>query len=79
MALRGSAVRVRLAPPNFEIIIFRNCDLYEKVNDQLKHLCQIGHSRHRSVINFMVNLVAGLIAYTYHPEKPSVLWEPALL
>jgi Transposase DDE domain len=63
----------------FDKQMLRHRGVIESVNDQLKHLCQIDHSRHRSVINFMVNLVAGLIAYTYHPEKPSVLWEPALL
>ncbi|MDX1976576.1 MAG: IS982 family transposase [Pseudanabaenaceae cyanobacterium bins.68] len=45
--------------------------LIETVNDQLKNMYLIEHSRHRKVANFMVNLVAGLIAYTYQPEKPS--------
>jgi hypothetical protein len=30
------------------------------------------HSRHRSPFNFLVNLVSGLIAYAYHPDKPSL-------
>jgi hypothetical protein len=42
------------------------------VNDQLKNMCQIEHTRHRKVAKFMVNLVAGLIAYTYQPQKPSL-------
>jgi hypothetical protein len=42
------------------------------VNDHLKNLCQIEHSRHRSVFNFLVNLMAGLAAYTYLPKKPSL-------
>lgn len=46
--------------------------IIESVNDQLKNLCQIEHTRHRKVANFMVNLVAGLIAYTYQPQKPSL-------
>jgi hypothetical protein len=46
--------------------------IIESVNDQLKNACQIEHTRHRSVINFMVNLVAGLIAYCYLPNKPSL-------
>ena len=29
--------------------------LIESVNDQLKHICQIAHTRHRSVCNFVVN------------------------
>ncbi len=27
------------------------------VNDELKYICQVEHSRHRSVINFMCNLI----------------------
>jgi hypothetical protein len=44
--------------------------LIESVNDQLKNICQIEHSRHRSVFNFLVNLLAGLVAYTYLSHKP---------
>ena len=44
----------------------------ETVNDQLKNISQIEHTRHRSVTGFMVNLVAGLIAYSYQPKKPSL-------
>jgi hypothetical protein len=46
--------------------------IIESVNDQLKKRCQIEHTRYRKVANFMVNLVAGLIAYTYQPQKPSL-------
>lgn len=35
--------------------------LIETVFDELKHICQIEHSRHRSHIGFMSNLIAGLI------------------
>ena len=44
----------------------------ETVNDQLKHIRQIEYTRHRSVTGFMVNLVAGLVAYSYRPTKPSL-------
>jgi hypothetical protein len=37
-------------------------------NDQLKTISQIEHSRHRSLTGFMVNLVAGLIAYASAQE-----------
>lgn len=46
--------------------------LIESVNDQLKNICQIEHSRHRSVFNFLVNLLAGLVAYTYQDKKPTL-------
>lgn len=41
------------------------------INDQLKDISQIAHTRHRSPTNFLVNLVAGPIAYTRQPKKPS--------
>jgi len=41
------------------------------VNDQLKYICQIEQSRHRSPINFLVNLVAGLSAYCHQPNPNS--------
>ncbi|OAB60520.1 hypothetical protein AY599_15175 [Leptolyngbya valderiana BDU 20041] len=43
--------------------------IIESVNDPLKNICQIDRSRHRSVFDFLVNLLAGLIAYTYSDKK----------
>ncbi len=40
--------------------------------DQLKNISQIEHSRHRSPVNGMVNLLGGLIAYCHQPKKPSL-------
>jgi hypothetical protein len=45
-------------------LLLRKRSLIETVHDQLKHISQREPSRHRSVTNFLVNLVAGLIAYT---------------
>ena len=45
--------------------------LIETVNDQLKNIHQIEHSRHRSVNNFMVNLMAAIVAYCLKPNKPT--------
>ena len=42
------------------------------MNDPLKNISQIEHTRHRSPTNFLVNLVAGLIQYTHQPKKPSL-------
>ncbi len=53
-------------------ILLRKRSLIECVHDQLKNISQIEHSRHRSVHNFMVNLVSALISYTYQPKKPSL-------
>jgi hypothetical protein len=42
--------------------------------DQLKTLVvlQIEYMRHRSLLNFMVNLLCGLIAYCLQPKKPAL-------
>lgn len=53
-------------------ILIRKRAIVETVIDQLKNISQIEHSRHRSVGNFMVNLMCGLIAYTHQPKKPSL-------
>ena len=45
--------------------------LIETVNDQLKNLHQLEHSRHRSVNNFMVNIMAAVVAYFLNPNKPT--------
>lgn len=53
-------------------ILLRKRSLIETVNDTLKNVCQIEHSRHRSPINFLAHLMAGLIAYARLPKKPSL-------
>ena len=58
--------------PLIDKILLRKRSLIETVNDQLKNISQIEHTRHRSPVNFMVNLIAGLIAYTHQPKKPSL-------
>lgn len=55
-----------------ERILLRKRAVIESVNDFLKNICQIEHSRHRSCHNFVVNLVAGLAAYSFLPKKPSI-------
>lgn len=46
--------------------------IVETIYDQLKNISQIEHSRHRSLVGFMVNLLGGLIAYCHQPKKPSL-------
>lgn len=55
-----------------DTIFLRKRAIIESVNDQLKNISQVEHSRHRSVANAMVNLLAGLIAYTYQEKRPSL-------
>ena len=58
--------------PLADKLLLRKRALIETINDQLKNISQIEHTRHRSVINWMVNLLAGLVAYTHQPKKPSL-------
>ena len=58
-----------------EKILLRKRSLIETVIDQLKNVCQIQHTRHRSPINFMAHLIAGLIAYTKQPKRPSINYD----
>lgn len=53
-------------------ILLRKRSVIETVNDELKNMCQIEHSRHRSIGNFITNLISGLIAYSFFPKKPSI-------
>ena len=46
--------------------------IIETINDQLKNISQIEHSRHRSMHGFMLNLMGGLVAYCLKSSKPSL-------
>ena len=62
--------------PLIDRLLLRKRFIIETINDQLKNISQIEHSRHRSPLNFIVNLVAGLIAYQLQPKKPSLNLNP---
>lgn len=53
-------------------ILVRKRAIIETVNDELKNMAQIEHSRHRSIPNFTVNLIAALSAYCFFPKKPMI-------
>jgi transposase len=53
-------------------LLLRRRAIIETIIDQLKNISQIEHSRHRSVTNFFVNVLCGLIAYSRRPSKPSL-------
>jgi len=58
--------------PLMDKLLTRKRSIIETIIDQLKNISQIEHSRHRSPINCLVNLVCGLIAYSHQPKKPSL-------
>ncbi len=53
-------------------ILLRKRSLIETINDELKNMCQVENSRHQSFANFITNLISGLIAYSFFPEKPVI-------
>jgi hypothetical protein len=55
-----------------DCILLKKRAIIETVNDELKNICQIEHTRHRSFANFVTNLLAGLIAYYFLPKRPSI-------
>jgi hypothetical protein len=58
--------------PIMDKIMLRKRSLIETVNDQLKNISQVEHSRHRSPANFLINLLSGLVAYMHQPKKPAL-------
>ena len=54
--------------PLIDKLLLRKRAISETIIDQLKNISQIEHSRHRSPINFRVNLLCGLIAYCHQPK-----------
>ena len=70
-----SGIRKNMKPQLLSMIdkiIHRKRSIIETINDQLKNISQIEHSRHRSIGGFITNLVGGLIAYTFQPKKPFI-------
>jgi|ERR1700761_3354362 len=58
--------------PLMDKLMLRGRSIIETINDQLKNQEQIEHTRHRSPVNFGVNLFSGLIAYQLQSKKPSL-------
>jgi transposase len=59
-------------------LLSRKRAIIETIFDQLKNISQIEHSRHRSPVNCMVNILCGLIAYSHQPKKPALNFDFAL-
>lgn len=52
--------------------------IIETVNDQLKNICQLEHSRHRSLHGLMLTVLGALIAYSHKTDKPSITIEESM-
>ena len=53
-------------------IMIRKRSLIETINNQLKNICQIEHTRHRCFPNFIINLLSALAASSFFDKKPSI-------
>jgi ISPg3, transposase (fragment) len=53
-------------------ILLRKIVIIETVNDELKNIAQVEHSRHRCFDNFIVNLLRAIVAYFLFPKKPCI-------
>ena len=58
--------------PIIDKLLLRKRALIESINDQLKNISQLEHTRHRSPMNAMVNWISALVAYSYQEKKPSI-------
>ena len=56
----------------FDKLLLRKRSIIETINDQLKNIFDIEHSRHRSLTNYIINVLSGLAAYSYQDKKPSL-------
>ena len=50
-------------------ILFRKRALIETINDELKNIGQIEHSRHCSLDNFIANALFAIAAYCFFDKK----------
>jgi hypothetical protein len=46
--------------------------IIETINDPLKNISQVEHSRHRSETGFMLNVISGIVAYCLNKQKPRI-------
>ena len=59
--------------PFYDKMMLRKRYIIETINDLLKNTAQIVHSRHRSVANFIINIISALGAYCFFDNKPKAL------
>ena len=59
--------------PFYDRLMLRKRHIIETINDMLKNKAQLVHSRHRSLTNFIMNLISALGAYSFFENKPQAL------
>jgi hypothetical protein len=56
----------------FDALLLHKRSLIETINDQLKNVFDLEPSRHRALVNYLSNIVACLVAYSYQEKKPAL-------
>lgn len=59
----------------YDKIMLRKRSVIETINDELKNICEVEHSRHRAVHNFVMNLISALAAYCFFDKKPAIRFD----
>lgn len=74
----AQALEIEVQPLSDKLLV-RKRAIIESIIDQLKNISQIEHSCHRSPTNFVVHLIAGLLAYSHQAKKPGLHLDQHLL
>jgi hypothetical protein len=69
--IKSNIMKNRLMPRLYRILL-RKRSVIETINDELKNIGKIEHSRHQSVNNFIMNLISALGAYCFFDKKPFI-------
>ena len=70
--MKGSIMKIS------DRLLLRKRAIIETINDELKNIAQVEHSRHRSFDNFIVNTLGSLAAYCFFPKKPKIAVQRAV-
>lgn len=58
--------------PLYDRLLLRKRSIIETINDELKNVAQLVHTRHRSIYNFCMNALGAIAAYCFLEKKPAV-------
>ena len=56
----------------YDRLLLRRRSVIETIDDELKNVAQLVYSRHRSVLNFVMNVLSAIATYSFFEKKPEV-------
>lgn len=56
----------------YDKLMLRKRSIIETINDVLKNVGQLVHSRHRCTRNFLMNVLSSITAYTFYDSRPAI-------